>query len=1489
MCIFIILGKSNFTYSLYIYSNKYFQTTYLYIYGLTTRSIFMLNTKQSTTMKTIYTVFIFLLFAQFSFSNASFCPDPPLNDDPCIESTNPPFDLSGGGTHVGTTCCARGPQDINPDGSLADFENVDCSAATEDAAVWYIFTPDPDDDGYQITLEGGIDPAEGPIAIEVYKGPVDQGCNGGFGETLASSCADLGVSFKIGNCFAPNEVLFVKISTDDALENCGSFTLTIVPASCGTTADNCIDLADQTPIEPVTEIDFSITYTCVSGCLDYACPEDSTYGGCAEVTQMPTVWFQIIADDIAAQMFTTVQPNGNWEPVWSIFSGPDCDNLTVVNFGGSPPCSNGDNTPELHQTSVFDDEENYWIMITVDPASLPATGLDDGSFELCVATTVNAIICLGELEGGACDDESLVMEVTDRELEDLPLEGPFAQGEEVTINISFFYDASESGADWLIGFVPVFGKGWDMTNFDYSGNAPVGNGSTAEWYEEGGDCAPLLQEPNPILCTFTDEDGNLQLCNQLCSPCSECPQQGMLEGDPLPGGYFWVSNGGNAGCDNDCSPGEGWGIGSTQAQIDWTFTLEVKVFDDFDDCFDNKDLSISFQTFSDGIAGCWEDPVGECILDRAMFSPAWEIICETLPYVSGNDQEICHDGVTDIIVQTLDGSTNTIIVEVEDNPNVIGEMEHTFTNGTGTIQDDLLNLTNDVQVVVYSAYVEDPTIITPAPINEIEVTVYPELMASFPPVFVCEGSCSDITPDIIGGIGAPYTYLWSTSDTSQTINICPTVPTTYSVTVTDALGCIDVTEVQVDVKPPVEISLPESIDVEKDDNFDPFNPDYQVCLDFLSGTSPYAVIWNTPPGLVGITTGAFGECFAINEVASSGLQGDNGQYILTASVTDFFGCTDIDTAIVNILGDTTENIDFKLIYEFFIDENGNGVRDSLEISFAEGAFYLEEQQTIYYNTSVGEDTLILEEGEFTLLYIPATIDDWILSTDSIVTVVLDSIENCVKVEFGLKRKDFIRDMTLSHFLVRRCNTFQAFYMVAKNNGTKTESGILWAVFDEDIVPDDIATSEIIDTFIAPNIVGWFFEDLLPGNTIVKTVKVYIPGPPDFPVGWVLNHSIYSELFNQDGTTEFWGAKDLSGPIQCGYDPNDKDVEPNHEEGYTDIDQKDLIYKIRFQNTGNAPAYYIQIRDTLSENLDVSSVQYIVGSHDEHLTFSRIGERILVFTFDNINLPDSTTDFEGSQGFLLYQVSLNEELPEGTKIENTAHIYFDSNPVVVTNTTQSILYPDLDNDGFFSIEDCDEADAGINPDAEEIPNNEVDEDCDGVALIIDNDMDGFNSDEDCDDENADINPDAEEIINNNVDENCDDLVVIIDNDMDGFNSDDDCDDDNPDINPDAEDIPGNGIDEDCDGMDAVISNVDEQQLYKVNINPNPSNDVFNISVNTTDNVKYIIRDMIGREVLKGTISPFNNTVNLGDEPDGLYLIILTNPKLKQSTFHKLLKI
>ncbi len=125
--------------------------------------------------------------------------------------------------------------------------------------------------------------------------------------------------------------------------------------------------------------------------------------------------------------------------------------------------------------------------------------------------------------------------------------------------------------------------------------------------------------------------------------------------------------------------------------------------------------------------------------------------------------------------------------------------------------------------------------------------------------------------------------------------------------------------------------------------------------------------------------------------------------------------------------------------------------------------------------------------------------------------------------------------------------------------------------------------------------------------------------------------------------------------------------------------------------------------------------------------------------------------------------------------------------------------DADGDGFTErTGDCDDGDASVSPDAEEVWYDDVDSDCDGSS-DHDADGDGFDLGIDCDDEDGTIHPDAEETWYDGVDQDCDGWSDW-DADFDGHDTDRDCDDSDASVSPDAEESYYDGVDSNCDPSD-----------------------------------------------------------------------------------------
>lgn len=156
--------------------------------------------------------------------------------------------------------------------------------------------------------------------------------------------------------------------------------------------------------------------------------------------------------------------------------------------------------------------------------------------------------------------------------------------------------------------------------------------------------------------------------------------------------------------------------------------------------------------------------------------------------------------------------------------------------------------------------------------------------------------------------------------------------------------------------------------------------------------------------------------------------------------------------------------------------------------------------------------------------------------------------------------------------------------------------------------------------------------------------------------------IGSESILIDNTTT------ICRPALVSYDPNDKSASSASmaKDGSFTNPKDELVYKIRFQNTGNAPAMNINVKDIIDENVDINSLKVLAMSHKGAIYQNE--NREVKFDFPNIMLADSVHDEKNSHGYIIYSVKPKDNLVLNTSIKNTARIYFDYNEAVITNTT-----------------------------------------------------------------------------------------------------------------------------------------------------------------------------------------------------------------------------
>ncbi len=348
------------------------------------------------------------------------------------------------------------------------------------------------------------------------------------------------------------------------------------------------------------------------------------------------------------------------------------------------------------------------------------------------------------------------------------------------------------------------------------------------------------------------------------------------------------------------------------------------------------------------------------------------------------------------------------------------------------------------------------------------------------------------------------------------------------------------------------------------------------------------------------------------------------------------------------------------------DENQNGIKDSNEKSLPTISSISLPNDIISFTDTAGCFTHLLNNGDYVVTHIPSPY--WQLTSDSIAYNITINDNHLSGLDFGFFPTDTI--LAGKHHVasgITRCFREVEFDFNFRNEGTTILNGKLAVELD--------AYTEVtyfihpVDSILNELQWEWHFEDLYPGQLLQRTAILQMPAVNDTDSIFIFSSVTAQNDFQPENSFKNF----FETPVLCAYDPNDKLVSPDRvgDENYTLFDE-DLFYTIRFQNTGNDTAFTVVIRDTLDENLNASSFRIMASSHQEILHTEIVESRYITFTFDNIMLPDSTIDFNGSQGYVTYTIQPNEGLEENTRIENTASIYFDFNPPIITNTTQNTM-------------------------------------------------------------------------------------------------------------------------------------------------------------------------------------------------------------------------
>ncbi len=345
----------------------------------------------------------------------------------------------------------------------------------------------------------------------------------------------------------------------------------------------------------------------------------------------------------------------------------------------------------------------------------------------------------------------------------------------------------------------------------------------------------------------------------------------------------------------------------------------------------------------------------------------------------------------------------------------------------------------------------------------------------------------------------------------------------------------------------------------------------------------------------------------------------------------------------------------------FVDLDCNGVFDGNDVA-ASGVNVFRNAQLIASSNQSGAYSLLFPLNENVSL----TVESLPGFTVNEHNLFSDVVQNFSDIDFALcPSSDFINlGASITPIGLPPRPGFSHTYNLCIENMGSLPSGDFEAVLDFSNLPN-VSVVDAAGGTVSGTQITWLMDDLgvFQQNCLSVTFNVAIGTLP----GTIMN-PVLSVNTLPDPSADSYPENNVHSfthVVVAAFDPNDKTVDQplvNHTE-IPDGEGVELEYLIRFQNTGNFFATFVRVEDELPDLLDLNSLEMIHASHDYEIIFHE-GQHIEWF-FDNIMLPDSTTDEPGSHGHIHFRIKTVPGVQLDDVIMNKAYIYFDFKEPVIT--------------------------------------------------------------------------------------------------------------------------------------------------------------------------------------------------------------------------------